>query len=66
MIVNIDEEKRNSIFDLYANEKEKQIFIAYDINNILNKDTVNLLSENSILKLSEGGMALFGRQWNVL
>lgn len=64
MITNIDEDKRNKIFTLYSDEKEKQIFIAFDYLNIADHNTRQLVLDSAVIKLSNGGRALFGRQWN--
>jgi len=65
MIVNIDEEKKNALFDLYLSETNKQIFMAYDLSNITDNNTKKVLIETLVLELAQGSSALFGKQWSI-
>ena len=51
------------ILMLYAEEKEKQIFIAFDRYENYGNAIKELLQANCVLKLGGREQALFGRQW---
>lgn len=48
---------------LYSQEKNKQIFIAFDHEENYGKDTTELLQSHTVLKLDSDDKALFGKQW---
>jgi hypothetical protein len=48
---------------LYAREKQKQIFIAFDRASKYDKTTQSIIKENTVLKLDVDEQALFGQKW---
>lgn len=53
------------VLNLYKTVNEKQIFLAFDDpNKIHNDEDRNYLAKHTILSLSEGEGALFGREFN--
>lgn len=59
----ISDENLSKIIELYASEKEKQIFIAFDRYNNYGDHAAKLLKEHTVLTLDSGSQALFGSQW---
>lgn len=59
----ISDEHICKLLQLYAAEKEKQIFIAFDHEENYGTETNNLLRKHMVLKLDAGEKALYGRQW---
>ena len=59
----ISDEHICKLLQLYAAEKEKQIFIAFDHEENYGRETNNLLRNHMVLKLDAGEQALYGRQW---
>lgn len=53
----------SKIIELYASEREKQIFIAFDRYNNFGADTAKRIHDNTVLQLGPDDHALFGRQW---
>lgn len=51
------------LIELYASEKEKQIFIAFDRYNNFGTATAKRIQDNTVLQLGPDDHALFGRQW---
>lgn len=51
------------LIELYASEKEKQIFIAFDRYNNFGTATSKRIQDNTVLQLGPDDHALFGRQW---
>lgn len=59
----IDDDNICRLLQLYAEEKEKQIFISFDHEDKYGNATEKLLQKYMVLKLEAEGDALFGRQW---
>ena len=63
LFANISVEKIEQILALYAREKQKQIFIAFDREGNYDKETQSIIKENTVLRLGADEQALYGRQW---
>ena len=63
LFANLSDQNIRKILMLYAEEKEKQIFIAFDRYENYGNAIKELLQTNCVLKLSGREQALFGRQW---
>lgn len=66
LLKNIERAVFSAIIKVYNNQKQqgKQVFMAYDTLDAYDKETRELLEENSVLQLSPGGNELFGWAWN--
>ena len=66
ILKNISDVAINGIMRIYekSNRSNKQIFIAFDKQNAYGKSTQQILSENTVLKLSDKGHELYGESWN--
>ena len=62
MFANVEREAIERILDLYVQEKEKQIFIAFD--KAVTEPYRKLVEKAQVLYLSRGGNELFGKAWN--
>lgn len=63
LFANVSDETIEQILALYASEKQKQIFIAFDREGKYSKETQSIIKENTVLKLDADEQALFGWQW---
>ena len=63
ILKNISDGAVNGIMKLYA-ASEKQVFIALDKPGAYKPDTKKLLTDNAVLKLSDGNCELYGQSWN--
>lgn len=63
---NIDDEGIDGIVKIYDETKQlnKQVFIAFDKQTSYGLDTYDILQENKVLQLYEGGGELYGNSWN--
>ena len=59
----IADEPLEKIMELYS-KSNKQIFIALDKKSSYTQQTQDVVSKNTILRLSPNGNELFGRSWN--
>ena len=66
ILKNISDVAINGIMRIYekSNRSNKQIFIAFVKQNAYGKSTQQILSENTVLKLSDKGHELYGESWN--
>ncbi|MDU6263682.1 MAG: DUF2326 domain-containing protein [Anaerocolumna aminovalerica] len=64
LFANVSDEIIEQILALYAREKQKQIFIAFDREGKYDKMTQSIIRENTVLKLDTDEQALFGRKWS--
>ena len=48
---------------IYAASKNR-VFIAFDKQEAYKSDTRKILSDNTVLKLSDGNCELYGQSWN--
>lgn len=62
LLLQIENEVVEKLLELYAEEKEKQIFIAFD--KISTEKEEKLLKDAEVIHLSRGGNELFGYSWN--
>ena len=62
MFANVEREAIERILDLYTQEKENQIFIAFD--KAVTEPYRKLVEKAQVLHLSRGGNELFGKAWN--
>lgn len=61
----LGDDNMHYVLNLYKTVNEKQIFLAFDDpNKIHNDEDRNYLVKHTILSLSEGEGALFGREFN--
>lgn len=63
ILKNISDGAVNGIMKLYTASK-KQVFIALDKPGAYKPDTKKLLTDNAVLKLSDGNCELYGQSWN--
>lgn len=63
ILKNIGDGAVNGIMKIYAASK-KQVFIAFDKQAAYKPDTRKILSDNTVLKLSDGNCELYGQSWN--
>ena len=63
LFANVSDEIIEQILELYAKEKQKQIFIAFDREGNYNETAQSIIKENTVLKLDNDEQALFGRKW---
>lgn len=63
ILKNISDSAVNGIMKIYAASK-KQVFIAFDKQAAYKSDTQKILTENTVLKLSDGNCELYGQSWN--
>lgn len=61
---NVSDETIEQILALYAREKQKQIFIAFDREGKYDVETQSIIKENTVLKLDTDEQALFGWKWS--
>jgi hypothetical protein len=61
---NISDEIVGKILQMYASEKQKQIFIAFDREGNYDITTQSVIRENTVLKLDADEQALFGWKWS--
>lgn len=66
LLKNIERAVFSAIIRVYHNQKQqdKQVFMAYDTLDAYDKETRELVEENTVLRLSPGGNELFGWAWN--
>jgi hypothetical protein len=64
LFANVSDETIEQILALYAREKQKQIFIAFDREGNYDKETQSIIRENTVLKLDADEQALFGWKWS--
>lgn len=64
LFANVSDDTIGQILALYAREKQKQIFIAFDREGNYDKVAQSIIRENTVLKLDADGQALFGRKWS--
>lgn len=64
LFANVSDEIIEQILALYAREKQKQIFIAFDREGKYDKMAQSIIRENTVLKLDTDEQALFGRKWS--
>lgn len=63
ILKNIGDGAVDGIMKIYA-QSRKQVFIAFDKQAAYKPDTQRILSDNTILKLSDGNCELYGESWN--
>lgn len=63
ILKNIGDSAVDGIMKLYAASR-KQVFIAFDKQAAYKPDTRKILSENTVLTLSDGNCELYGQSWN--
>ncbi len=63
ILKNIGDGAVNGIMKIYAASK-KQVFIAFDKQAAYKPNTQKILSDNMVLKLSDGNCELYGQSWN--
>lgn len=64
LFVNISYETVERILQLYSEEKDKQIFIAFDRAESYDVEAQDIIKKNTVLKLNEDEEALFGWKWS--
>lgn len=64
LFVNISYETVERILQLYANETDKQIFIAFDRADSYDREAQDIVKKNTVLKLDNDEEALFGWKWS--
>lgn len=64
ILKNISDVAIAGIMKLYAKSK-KQVFIAFDKQDTYGAETQKILTDNKVLKLSDGGCELYGESWNI-
>ena len=64
LFANVSDETIEQILALYAREKQKQIFIAFDREGKYDVETQSIIKENTVLKLDTDEQALFGWKWS--
>ena len=64
LFANVSDETIKQILALYAREKQKQIFIAFDREGKYDVETQSIIKENTVLKLDTDEQALFGWKWS--
>lgn len=62
MFANVEREVVERVLALYAQQSEKQVFIAFD--RVVSEPYRKLVEEAQVLYLSRGGNELFGKAWN--
>ena len=63
LFANVSDDTIGQILALYAREKQKQIFIAFDRASKYDKMAQSIIRENTVLKLDADEEVLFGRKW---
>jgi len=63
ILKNIGDGAVDGIMKIYA-QSRKQVFIAFDKQAAYKPDTQQILTDNTILKLSDGNCELYGESWN--
>lgn len=63
ILKNISDGAVNGIMKIYAASK-KQVFIAFDKQAAYRPDAQKILSDNTVLKLSDNNCELYGQSWN--
>lgn len=64
MFTNVEEPATATLLKLYEQQKNKQVFIAFDKFDNRGDEIYEILNRNKVLQLSDEPHALFGRQWN--
>lgn len=64
LFVNISYETVERILQLYSEEKDKQIFIAFDRASSYDAAVQDIIQKNTVLKLDNDKEALFGWKWS--
>lgn len=64
LFANVSDETIEQILALYAREKQKQIFIAFDREGNYDIEAQSIIRENIVLKLDADEQALFGWKWS--
>ena len=64
ILKNISDGSIDGIMKIYADSK-KQIFIAFDKQDAYTEETRKIVTDNSVLKLSDNHCELYGESWNV-
>ena len=64
MFSNVEEPATATLLELYEQQKNKQIFIAFDKFDTRGNKICKILERNKVLQLSDEPNALFGKQWN--
>ena len=64
ILKNISDGSIDGIMRIYA-RSEKQIFIAFDKQDAYTAETRKIVTDNKVLKLSDGGCELYGESWNI-
>jgi hypothetical protein len=64
LFVNISYETVEQILQLYSEEKDKQIFIAFDRASSYDVEAQDVIKKNTVLKLDKDEEALFGWKWS--
>ena len=62
MFANVEREVVERVLALYAQQSEKQVFIAFD--RMVSEPYRKLVEEAQVLYLNRGGNELFGKAWN--
>ena len=63
LFANVSDDTIGQILALYAREKQKQKFIAFDRASKYDKMAQSIFRENTVLKLDADEQSLFGRKW---
>ena len=63
LVSNIRGNRLENLIKLYAQEKDKQIFLSIDETEKLNSDTAKLIEQNSVIHLHQNGGELYGNYW---
>jgi len=63
ILKNIGDSAIDGIMRIYA-QSRKQVFIAFDKQEAYRPDTQRILTDNAILKLSDGNCELYGESWS--
>ena len=63
ILKNIGDGAVDGIMKIYT-QSRKQVFIAFDKQAAYKPDTQRILSDNTVLKLSDGSCELYGESWN--
>lgn len=63
ILKNIGDGAVDGIMKIYA-QSTKQVFIAFDKQAAYKPDTQRILTDNTVLKLSDGNCELYGESWN--
>ena len=63
LVSNIRGNRLENLIKLYAQEKDKQIFLSIDETEKLNSDTAKIIEQNSVIHLHQNGGELYGNYW---